>query len=426
MRLKNSFFAMVCVLITFSCDTSSVFDTAQQPFFRKFYGVDGNQEAVDMLVDGDRIFLLAHSVQPSGAQRIYFVQLDLNGNVLVEKLLGGDLENAQDIEKTPDGDYVILSNVNKAPGSTTHDVKIIRVDAEGNKSDSAVINFWNDQFAQSITALSGGDFVVTGRTADASASAEPPAGNYVDVEDYFAVRVNSLLDEQWRLPIGAGSMTSGIKIYEKNDTLLYSFGYSDYHINTPSANLEYNFWFTRLKGAIPTAGSSPFYAGVPSSNETTVAVTVLPSEFGAGFVVVGTQSSSSNQTIYFTRINDSNNPADDSKFQSGADISRETSITFSTSSLEAVAVTPTLQNSFGYLIVANEFGLDNQRNQFLAKVDLNGGPLWFRSFGWTGDDTGASVAELSDGKILVAGTVFLSNQKKVSLMKLNSEGKLEP
>jgi len=92
-------------------------------------------------------------------------------------------------------------------------------------------------------------------------------------------------------------------------------------------------------------------------------------------------------------------------------------------------------NNYNF-ILTNSYNPQTAKSDILLiKVDNNFVSLWgntvepnYVKFGGDGDDTAAAVAELSDGHIMVLGTMQLGNppaQFKIALMKLNPNGKLD-
>ncbi len=98
-------------------------------------------------------------------------------------------------------------------------------------------------------------------------------------------------------------------------------------------------------------------------------------------------------------------------------------------SLEAVSISQSLAGG-QYLVLSNEKNLAGT-NIWLSKVNpsANAGAgekveVWSASFGSiTKNDFGGTVIELSDGKIVILGTVELEPQNsKMALIKLNASG----
>ena len=68
---------------------------------------------------------------------------------------------------------------------------------------------------------------------------------------------------------------------------------------------------------------------------------------------------------------------------------------------------------------------DGNRDIFLGKTDFNGVEKWYRTFGANGQDDGERVIENPDGSIVFVGTMNLSGQRKITLIKTNSNGELK-
>lgn len=84
---------------------------------------------------------------------------------------------------------------------------------------------------------------------------------------------------------------------------------------------------------------------------------------------------------------------------------------------------------FGFLVLSTE-NLNGNENLYLTMLDntlaLRDRDVPGKAFGGIGNDSAADVEQLADGSILVLGTMVLgevNGQKKMVLMKLDSEGK---
>jgi hypothetical protein len=92
-------------------------------------------------------------------------------------------------------------------------------------------------------------------------------------------------------------------------------------------------------------------------------------------------------------------------------------------SYSAVGVAPCTKSDQGYLLLANET-LITGSNLKLVKVTQACVLQWAVNFGSASNQSnGAAVVELSDGRILVLGTIELETQKKIALIKVNGQGK---
>ena len=82
----------------------------------------------------------------------------------------------------------------------------------------------------------------------------------------------------------------------------------------------------------------------------------------------------------------------------------------------------------GYVIAANSVASGNPE-MVLTKIDVEGNLAWQAPviLGGVGEDYTCAVYELSDGRILVFGTMQLGDdeQSKMALIKLNSKGEFK-
>jgi hypothetical protein len=94
--------------------------------------------------------------------------------------------------------------------------------------------------------------------------------------------------------------------------------------------------------------------------------------------------------------------------------------------IRGVSAASSVVGTAGFLILGNEIRSTKAYNIWLSKIAQSGSLLWSSTFGSeTGIDTGAAVRELSDGKIVIVGTVKLTdNQSKMALFKVNATGQL--
>jgi hypothetical protein len=415
---------LLLLLVPFlSCDTKGDFEGDFTNYFIKYYGEDGAQEGVDLIVNEEEgtLLLLGTTRLPGGSSRILLVKTTADGTILWEKRLGGTAENAKDIEPTDDGNFFILSNMLLGTDLTTnenlYDFKVLKVTPEGNKLDSMVFGnnggAWKTQFINSLTPLSDGGFIVTGNSTDEDIFVEPEGTLPTpppEQEDLVALAFNSDLSFRWTTQSTPGEhFGSGIKVFEKNAGSYSWFSYSDKLSDdqNPSDNTyESNFNVFELTGTggfIP-AGS---YAGGKIDDEVLKSVCRIP----GGFYEIGTTSKLSVTTsgqLYFA------------KRTSDLALIEEGPIQGITGNFVAAAVT--YSSSEGLLIAANEMGATGSTIR-LIRTDLDNSAEWSVSFGSSSKtNIAATVAELPDGRILVLGTIELETQKKMALIKVNPQG----
>jgi len=437
MRLSRISLLTLLFIPFLACDTKSDFEDDFKRYFIKYYGDDGDQEAVDFVVNNDGTVLLLGNTRPQdGKQKLLLIKVDPAGNALWTKQFGSGFdrdgnsidENAQDIEPTVDGSgYLILSNLYRGVETSTnerlYDFKVIRIGLDGNKLDSmefgndldpaSTLRTWKTQFIRSITPLTSGGFAVTGNTTNETLFTDVNLDLVVgpDQEDVFALGFDANFQNTWDTgPSSDGEhYGSGIKLFE-GGTDFYFFKYSDM-LTASEDTYESNFAMAAVtEVGIKLAGR---FAGTTNRNE--ILATVCRDAFG-NFYGLGTSvtGSAAFGQLYYVRASDGSSPSSSTLTEWGT-------ITVP-GNLQARAVA-SAQRHDGYLILANEEVTAGTVIR-LIKLNLDSEVSWSTSFGSTNKDgnSGAQVAELADGTILLFGTIELETQKKMTLMRLNSNG----
>jgi hypothetical protein len=422
MRVRFTLLVLVSLVFVLSCDTEG--GEGYRDYFVRYYGLDGDHFGADMVVNGDgTLVILGTSEFPanSGSRRIYLAKTDAEGNTLWEKLLGESednvRENAKDIEPiiagAYAGGYLILSNKETGASGNTN-IKVLRVDADGNKIDSLLLNniYLPSNFGNTITTLADGGFVVTGNTTDLSLT---PADNTlvdpVDQTDLLSLRYTEsyLPHPTWTESFGGEPEVMGVKVFEVSPTQFYLAGYTNAIHNeapTPATNFDFDFWYTKLD----QDGSfvSETHKGVQTQQEKMNAI--AKSGLGEYFAVGSIAGAGTNPAIYASRIvgNFAIADAEDPRY-----------------SLNGQATAVAASGASKVLILGDIVTSGGSRDIWLTKVtrdfvDEPGFPITFGADG--NDDTSCAVAELPSGDIVILGTMNLVNQNKIALIKLKSNG----
>jgi hypothetical protein len=390
----------VLFLATFlSCETEG--PESYKNHFIKYYGGDGDQEAKDFVINSDgTVVMLGTSYETNGDTRMYVVKSDIEGNQLWAVKIGSTAESAQDIElitNGPDiGKLVLLSNVKKNEADSTA-IRLTIINQAGDSLTSKLFDYLESQRAESVTALSDGGYYVVGNTTDTDAGKN--VGINPDFEDELMIKFGSNWDNYTLDQLGQSSIASGVKVFQSGTEFYYA-GYWD-AVELPGGNFESNFLFRKFTDNPNSVGT--LYVGAKDENEF---LTSIAKAANGNFLAVGTKVTTTN-TIVASRIS--------SNFQNAS------SMRSIISDAEAVSVSPS--GSADFLIVGNEIGVGNIRNICLIKVDGNGEEIFKTRFGASNnDDTASAVLELSNGDILVLGTMELVNQKKMALIKIKPNG----
>ena len=67
---------------------------------------------------------------------------------------------------------------------------------------------------------------------------------------------------------------------------------------------------------------------------------------------------------------------------------------------------------------------NGNKDIFLGKTNIDGSTQWYRTFGDSGQEKAAKVIQNPDGTIVFTGTMNLSGQNKIFLIKTGSRGQL--
>jgi hypothetical protein len=415
MRRILKYLLPFAMLLNTSCDNDGNIENPDKKFFLKMYGTDGDQTAVDMEVLGDgSILLLGTSVSDDNTSRTYVVKLNDEGQIVWTKKFGETRETAVDIEPTLNGNFVLLSDF--VSSNLDHDIKLILITQDGVKLDSTTRGSTNNEFPKSVTPLSDGGYIVTGKVEEVL---NGPT-------NIFHFRCDSNLDwiaTTWTDVYGIANKGTdvGIKVYQQDDTTFYVFGSSD-QTHTGQTTRAANIFYYTLNRVGNT--KNPHYTGKLDVDVQINSVYKAPGELAGNFVLLGTQlNASAPAGLQFSILR---NPLSQTLDASG-DEQIDTQLNLpATLTAVNVSAASSGQSATGYFILCNEPRAQGS-NIYLAKIDQSANVLWSVSLGSESEnDFGSVVRELPDGRILVLGTVRVADkQSKMALFKLNSNGRLQ-
>lgn len=409
---------IIWLFVLQSCDTENSLGPDDRDYYIRFFGDEGLQEGVDLIVNEEdqSILLLGTTTDPSSStKRIFLVKANWEGNVIWKRKLGGPYDIAKDIERSNDGGFIILSE--SSPDVQLSEglgIKLITISQDGNKADSAVFNsplengVSPNDYPAAVTPIANG-YIVTGSSQYGTQWAN---GGDEDLSDVLRIFFDNNLEiDPLDYPYYSLSGTDyGVNTIQL-DQDYYTFTSSRYSPNTPANDYNFNCYALNGQG---------FSMGEFAANNDEFLNAICPS-FTSGYFMAGTHMNGGVSEIYIGY----------SIVDGGALIkaSEGKIITIPQSSgrkIETSSVCQAKANPQGYLILGTE-GDVGSRNIWLTKVsDIGGQVYWSSIFGASdrNDDRAGAVAELPDGRILVVGTVNLGvNNLKMSLFKLNSEGR---
>jgi hypothetical protein len=434
--MRVAFLALVVLILAAGCDSTSNIKNPNDTHFIKFFGDDGDQTGADFVVLPDGSFVLFGTTRPSGnsmPSQWYLVKVDAKGNMIWQKTYGGpNDEEARDIELTNDNRLVLLGNTYVS--STNRDVKIMTVDFDGNRLDSAVVPIYTDtgvnaladEDASAVTQTTDG-FIVAGSTTYRKGSTNPLNRDGINMR--FNNDLTTYVLNGWAISQANGNNNLddvSKKIYQFPDGSFVSFGYSNGLVQGQSVS-NYNFWYFSL-GTTGTSASGYKYVGDQAEDERLCSVMTIPAVAGDGYFLTGlTTNASGTVDIKISKLRKDL----DFSVKLTSDELYKTSLQIRLGSGLPERANGFATNTYTYYVLSNENGFNNDQNWILTKGTIvDGLKLWSLPivFGGEGIDTSGEVQELADGSAVMIGTMRTGRSDvgefKMTLIKVNSDGKL--
>lgn len=407
----NNFLLGIVLLVLASCDTSNSVDPVFREQFIKYYGTDGDQSGVDLLVNDDgTMILLGNSISSTGVLTTFVMKVDRVGELVWQRQVGGVSEQGVDIEFIRNGSHAgsIMVASNIGPEETSV-IRLVRINQSGVSIDSTTINTNVKQVVRSVTSLQNTPgFVITGY-ADRSYMTEPDPVELNDNADILAYILTDDLTIAPKKLLSKGGETagSGIRVFEmprsSRGELLF-FGYSNRPLQVEFKN---NFYYDIVIEETPIG----YLAGTEEDEEILSCVISTPPHLGEGFLMTGTSVTAEGASdLYIVKVNSTfNYKSIDKKISLG----------------NRVVCVGAGNAADGHYVLLNSQESPTINNITLVKLEVDGTQQWLRTFGTRdADDTGGAVTSLPDGRIAIIGTMQLQTRKKVALILTNSNGDL--
>lgn len=412
-RSASIFFIVSASL--FTCDTERNLSPDFSNFFIKYYGDNGNQQAVDLVVNSDgTLVLLGNSQNEQNGKHFFVVKTNSAGAILWQQVYGtadANDETAVDIEPTLDGNYVIA--VQKTISLSEVEVQLVKISQTGEILREQLHGFPNKlDSVRSVTPLIDGSFLITGSTNKTKDIINSEIEAFV-----FKCDENFIFEEiLWNDTYGAGHINQGIKILENAGTF-YLFMVSN---NQKLGGNDYNFFVQAINSDASPEGSGGALpdAVTDVDNEKLTAVTHVPSI--NGFAFTGTSESVTGSKTVYTVITGSP-PNNENIINTGNQ--KLNYLNQFSGNYSGKSIYP---SSFGgFLVLADRevtIGNVTTKTIVLIRLDSQGRLLFSNDFGGEFTTSGTAIAELPDGKIVLVGTARLDSQEKLALIQVNSNG----
>jgi len=143
---------------------------------------DDNGNSVQQTADGGFIITGLTSSFGAGNADVYLIRTDANGDTVWTKTFGGTNSNyGKSVQQTADGG-IIIAGTTDTTGSGLTDVYIIRADTNGIPLWSKTYGGTGSDVGSSVQQTSDGGFIITGRTPSFGAGAA----------DVYLIKINSM------------------------------------------------------------------------------------------------------------------------------------------------------------------------------------------------------------------------------------------
>tara|TARA_B100000508_G_scaffold137355_2_gene131765 strand:- start:66500 stop:69556 length:3057 start_codon:yes stop_codon:yes gene_type:complete len=185
----------------------------------------------------------------NGNRDYWIISLDLNGNIIWQKSLGGSGDDrAYSIQQTADGGYIVVGESDSSDGDVTinnggDDFWIVKLDAFGNISwEKSFGGSGNDRAYSVIQTLDEGYFIV-GYTTSNDGNVTQYSGN----GDCWMLKLDEAGNFNWQKSLGGTLREAGLSIQLKTNGKYLISGYSESNDgNVLSNNGELDFWILEL------------------------------------------------------------------------------------------------------------------------------------------------------------------------------------
>ncbi len=192
----------------------------------------------------DSSYVIAGYTQSgSNNKDILVIKLDMNGNVVWAKTIGGSNDDRVfSIVQTSDGGYA-LAGWTYSFGAGSSDAYIIKLDSIGNVKWRKVIGGSSSDVASSIIQINDGSYVIAGYTSSFG------AGNY----DVFVVKLDTVGNVIWARTVGGSNWDEGLSVVQGDGGYIIvgytrSFGAGLFDVYVVKLDLDGNVQWTRAVG----------------------------------------------------------------------------------------------------------------------------------------------------------------------------------
>jgi hypothetical protein len=341
----------------------------------------------------------------------WIVKLDANGDIIWDKLLGGnDDEGAFSIQQTTDGGYIVTgvsnSSANGNVSGTNHggaDYWILKLDAYGNITWNKLLGGNSSELSYSITQTTDGGYIVAGYSTS-SANGDVTETNHGFLDDWI-IKLNAAGNIVWNKLLGGDNDEEAFSIQQTTDGGYIIVGYSWSSANgdvTGTNHGLHDYWIVKLN-ATGTIIWNKLLGGGDDEFATAIRQTA-----DGGYILTGYSQSSANGDV--TGVNHGLNDYWVLKLDAAGNIVWNKLLGGNN---DDVAYSILQTNDGGYIVAGsskssangNVTGVNHGLNDcWIVKLDAGGNILWNKLIGGNNDDVAYSILQSTDGGYAVAGS----------------------
>lgn len=384
--------AIIKAFITLSISLFFNSTVNAQVTFQKTFGGTNVDYAYSVQQTVDEGYIIAGYTTSFGAgnRDVYLVRTDVKGTTLWTKTFGeSDTDYAYTVQQTTDGGFIIGAHSGSF-GAGSHDVYLIKCDANGEIVWTKVYGGSSADGAYSIQQTVDGGYIISAHVNSFGAG----------LHDVYLIKTDAQGDTLWTKIYG-GSNEDRLRAVQQttdggyilvSETLSFGAGSADvYLVKTDSSG---NLMWTKTYG-----GSAADYGySVRQTLDGGYVIAGYTSSFGAGM-----------SDVYLIRTD------------SIGDISWAKTYGGNASDF-GHSVQQTTDE--GYIITGYTESFGTAGDVYLLRTDSDGNLLWSQSYGGASNDRGWSVQQTTDGGYVIAGysESFGVGDKNVYLIKTDEFG----
>jgi hypothetical protein len=316
-----------------------------------------------------------------GPRDYWIVKLDASGNIVWNKLLGGDGDDvANDIQQTIDGGYIVVGSsffsilgYTKGGGHSMGDVTgtdngksdywVVKLDASGKIVWNKLLGGEGEDVATDILQTTDGGYIVTGYSGS-SASGDVTNTNHGNI-DYWIIKLDGSGNIAWNKLFGgaAADVAQGIQQTTDGGFIVAGYTFSSANGNVTGSNHgEVDYWVLKL-----AASGNIVWNKLFGGEGDDVATDILQTTDG-GYIVAGY------------------------------------------SNLSPQYGTPGHMSGNGDVPDTNH----GMSDYWFVKLDVSGNIVWNKLLGGAGEDRAHDIQNTSDGGYIVVGNTKSSTNGDVT------------